>query len=414
MQSSYKRLGNYIHRVDIRNSDLKVTRLLGLSMNKEFRETTSNIVGTDMSVYKVMYKWQFACDFMSVIRVNKLPVVLKTDDEPNIVSPAYPVFEVNDVKELHPEYLMMWFRRSEFDRYAYFKCDSAIRGGFDWEELCDVELPVPSINEQKEIVKEYNVIINRIRLNEQLNQKLEETAQALYKQWFVDFEFPDKNGNPYKLSGGEMEYCEELEKEIPKGWKVESFTKVLKLGGGGTPDTTDENYWGNEIPFFAPPDVSESYYVIKTEKKITEKGLENCSSKLYPKNTVFVTARGTVGAIAIAGCDMAMNQSCYAITDIKRNSKYFTHQLTMDTVSRLKHEATGAVFSALVTRDFDGQIIIEPNEDLILKFDVSVKGLYDSILNIKKENSCLLAMKDILLSKISTIENKKWKKSNKS
>ena len=156
-------------------------------MTKEFRETTSNIIGTDMSVYKVMNKWQFACDFMSVIRVNKLPVVLKIDEEPNIVSPAYPVFEVNDVNELHPEYLMMWFRRSEFDRYAYFKCDSAIRGGFDWEELCDIELPIPTIKKQKEIIKEYNVIVNRIKLNQKLCQKLEETAQAIYKQWFIDF-----------------------------------------------------------------------------------------------------------------------------------------------------------------------------------------------------------------------------------
>jgi len=133
--------------------------------------------------------------------------------------------------------------------------------------------------------------------------------------------------------------------------------------------------------------------------------LKNCSSKLYPKDTVFVTARGTVGAIAIAGCDMAMNQSCYAITDLKRNSKYFAHQLTIDTISRLKNEATGAVFSALVTRDFDGQNTIEPKEDLILKFDVIVKGLYDSILNNEKENSCLSAMKDLLLSKLATIEN---------
>jgi type I restriction enzyme S subunit len=405
MKSNNKRLGDYIHRVDKRNSDLKVTKLLGLSMTKEFRETTSNIVGTDMSVYKVMSKWQFACDFMSVIRVNKLPVVLKIDEEPNIVSPAYPVFEVNDVNELHPEYLMMWFRRSEFDRYAYFKCDSAIRGGFDWEELCDIELPIPTIKKQKEIIKEYNVIINRIKLNQKLCQKLEETAQAIYKQWFIDFEFPDEKGNPYKSSGGDMEYDQELEKEIPKGWEVKPFTQVLKLGGGGTPDTTNEKYWGEEISFFAPPDISESYYAIKTEKKISEKGLKNCSSKLYPKDTVFVTARGTVGAIAIAGCDMAMNQSCYAITDIKRNSKYFTHQLTIDTISRLKNEATGAVFSALVTRDFDGQNIIEPNEDLILKFDIIAKGLYDSILNTEKENSCLSAMKDLLLSKIATIEN---------
>ncbi|MDP1728018.1 MAG: restriction endonuclease subunit S [Bacteroidota bacterium] len=405
MKSNYKPIGSYITRVEKRNSDLKVTKLLGLSMTKEFRETTSNIVGTDMSVYRVMKKWQFACDFMSPIRVNKLPVVLKMDDEPNIVSPAYPVFEVVNKETLDPEYLMMWFRRPEFDRYATFKCDAAIRGGYDWEALCETLIPVPSIFKQKEIVKEYNTIVNRIELNNKLIQKLEETAQAIYKQWFVDFEFPDENGKPYKSSGGEMEMSDELEKEIPVGWEVKSFTQVLNLGGGGTPDTTNEKYWGGEIPFFAPPDVSESYYSITTEKTITEKGLKNCSSKLYPKDTIFVTARGTVGAIAIAGRAMAMNQSCYAINDTKRNSKFFAHQLTIDTISRLKNEATGAVFSALVTRDFDGQKIIEPIENLILKFDVTTKGLYSSILNTEKENACLSSMKDLLLSKLATIEN---------
>jgi type I restriction enzyme S subunit len=119
---------------------------------------------------------------------------------------------------------------------------------------------------------------------------------------------------------------------------------------------------------------------------------------------VFVTARGTVGAIAIAGCEMAMNQSCYAISDAKRNSKYFAHQITLDTIGRLKNEATGAVFSALVTRDFDGQNIIEPSDKLILKFDKVVKGVYDSILNSEKENSILSSMKNLLLSKLATIE----------
>jgi type I restriction enzyme S subunit len=186
MRSNYKPIGNYVQKVESRNRDLKVTRLLGLSMTKEFRETTSNIVGTDMSVYRVMSKYQFACDFMSPIRVNKLPVVLKLDDEPNIVSPAYPVFEITDRDKLDPEYLMMWFRRPEFDRYATFKCDAAIRGGYEWTELCETLIPVPSITKQREIVKEYNVIQDRIALNQRLIQKLEETAQAIYKEWFVD------------------------------------------------------------------------------------------------------------------------------------------------------------------------------------------------------------------------------------
>ena len=230
MKSSYKRLGDFIHKIDVRNKNSQNTNLLGLSMTKEFRPHASNIIGTDLSRYKVVDHWQFACDFMSTIRVRKLPVVLQENDEQIIVSPAYTTFEVIDSNELHPEYLMMWFRRSEFDRYAYFCCDSAVRGGFNWDELCDVQLPVPSIEKQREIVKEYNTIVNRIKLNEQLNQKLEETAQAFYKHWFVDFEFPNKNGQPYKSSGGNMVYNEELDQEIPELWsnlEIEKFAEVL-------------------------------------------------------------------------------------------------------------------------------------------------------------------------------------------
>ena len=380
MRSNYKPIGNYIQKVEHRNRDLKVTRLLGLSMTKEFRETTSNIVGTDMSVYRVMSKYQFACDFMSPIRVNKLPVVLKLDDEPNLVSPAYPVFEIKDKNELDPEYLMMWFRRPEFDRYATFKCDAAIRGGYEWTELCETLIPVPHIDKQREIVKEYNTVQNRINLNNQLIQKLEETAQAIYKEWFVD--------------GIDLE-------NLPEGFKEKSFTEVVKLSGGGTPDTKNESFWNGKIPFFTPADVSVGYYAIQTEKTITDSGLENSSTKLYPKNTVFVTARGTVGAISIAGCEMAMNQSCYALTG---KYQFFIHQLARETMNKLKTEAVGAVFGALVTKDFDAQFVIEPPIHLQEKFDSNVSKLYDYILLKSKENQKLTELKELLLSKLATVE----------
>ena len=379
MRSNYKPIGNYIQKVEHRNRDLKVTRLLGLSMTKEFRETTSNIVGTDMSVYRVMSKYQFACDFMSPIRVNKLPVVLKLDDEPNLVSPAYPVFEIKDKNELDPEYLMMWFRRPEFDRYATFKCDAAIRGGYEWTELCETLIPVPHIDKQREIVKEYNTVQNRINLNNQLIQKLEEMAQAIYKEWFVDG----------------------IDKEnLPEGCKEKSFTEVVKLSGGGTPDTKNESFWNGKIPFFTPADVSVGYYAIQTEKTITDSGLENSSTKLYPKNTVFVTARGTVGAISIAGCEMAMNQSCYALTG---KYQFFIHQLARETMNKLKTEAVGAVFGALVTKDFDAQFVIEPPIHLQEKFDTNVSKLYDYILLKIKENQKLSELKELLLSKLATV-----------
>lgn len=181
MKSNYKRLGDYIHKVDERNDEYN-TNLLGLSMTKEYRASTSNIVGTDLSSYKVMRKNRFVCDFMSVIRVYKLPVVLHKRDDIAIVSPAYTTFEVNNSEILLPEYLMLWFRRPEFDRYAFFKCDSAIRGGFDWDTLCDCMLPIPSIEDQQKIVDAYETIEKRIAIKKKINENLEKQALVNYQK----------------------------------------------------------------------------------------------------------------------------------------------------------------------------------------------------------------------------------------
>ena len=423
---SYKRLGDYIRKVDNKNKDLKVLNLQGLSMTKEFRKSTSNIVGTDLSKYKIVKQGQFCCDFMSVIRVHKLPVVLNNLGEDVIISPAYIVFEITDKNILLPEYLMMWFRRSEFDRYADFRCDSSIRGGFQWEELCEVELPVPAIEEQRKAVERYQSVTNKIKVNEQICEKLEAAAQALYKHWFMDFEFPvghcEESGTNdkafaalvaeerslyatkqkgYKSSGGKMVWNEELGKEIPEGWEVTSFTSTLKLSGGGTPNTDNYKYWNGNIPFFTPSDISKSYYSIDTAKSITELGLKESSTKLYPKNTIFITARGTVGAIGLSSCEMAMNQSCYAIKD---KVPYYTHQLVLNVIDKLKSEAVGAVFSALVTRDFDQQFVLDFPEIIKNNFNENVSYIYELLLNKTLENQKLTQLQSLLLSRLAVGE----------
>ena len=214
MKSNYKLLGKYIQPVAGRNSDLGELPLMGLSITKKFISSIANIIGTDMSTYRIIEKNQFAYGPVTSRNGDKITIALFNDYEKALISQAYIPFEVKDINELDPEYLMMWFRRPEFDRYARFKSHGSAREIFDWEEMCNTLLPVPSPTKQREIVKEYNVIQDLIALNNQLIQKLEETAQAIYKKWFVDFEFPDENGMPYKSNGGEMVWNEELGKEI--------------------------------------------------------------------------------------------------------------------------------------------------------------------------------------------------------
>jgi type I restriction enzyme S subunit len=185
MQSNYKPIGDYIQLADERNKGLKVTSLLGLSISKQFIKSVANTIGTDMENYKIIRKNQFACSTMQVRRDKKMPVALYIEDEPSIISQAYPIFEIINTKKLLPEYLMMWFTRSEFDREACFHAVGGVRGSLEWEDFCGMKLPIPSPEKQQEIVHEYNVIKKRIDLNNQLITKLEETAQAIYEE-FVD------------------------------------------------------------------------------------------------------------------------------------------------------------------------------------------------------------------------------------
>lgn len=178
----YKRLGDYIREVNVRNLDLKVTNLLGVSISKEFMPSIANTIGTDMSTYKIVGRRQFAYGPVTSRNGDKVSIALLDGYDDAIISQAYTVFEVIDHEQLLPEYLMMWFRRPEFDRYARFHSHGSAREIFDWDELCDVMLPIPSITRQREIVLEYETLTNRICLNNQMIQHLEATAQALYRK----------------------------------------------------------------------------------------------------------------------------------------------------------------------------------------------------------------------------------------
>lgn len=179
MKSNYERLGDYIRPIDVRNKDLQVTRLLGVSIEKRFIESIANTIGTDMSTYKIVKKGQFAYGPVTSRNGEKVSIALLEEDS-CIISSSYSVFEIIDTKLLLPEYLNLWFKRPEFDRYARFHSHGSAREIFDWEEMCNVELPIPEINEQRRIVDAYNVIKRRIELKRKINENLEAQVESLY------------------------------------------------------------------------------------------------------------------------------------------------------------------------------------------------------------------------------------------
>lgn len=208
-KENYRRLGDYIREVDVRNRDLEVKELLGINIGKYFMPSVANVVGTDLSNYKIVYKNQFACNLMHVGRDEKIPIAILDDFESAIVSPAYFTFEISDYDVLLPQYLMMWFRKPEFDREAWFYTDGDVRGGMSKSALLDMSLPVPPIEQQRKIVAEYEAVSRRIRLNEQMITRLEETAQALYHKMFVDG--IDKENLPEGWRMGTLEVlCESI------------------------------------------------------------------------------------------------------------------------------------------------------------------------------------------------------------
>ena len=186
MKSNYDVLGNYIRLIDTRNKNDITNKVVGINIDKFFMPSVANVIGTDLSKYKLITKGKFACNPMHVGRDERLPIALYEEVEPALVSPAYFMFEIIDNNVLDENYLMMWFRRAEFDRSCWLHTDGSVRGGITWDDICRMELPVPDIGEQRKIVKTYNIVDERIELKRRINDNLEATAQTLYQEFFID------------------------------------------------------------------------------------------------------------------------------------------------------------------------------------------------------------------------------------
>ena len=326
-RSDYKRLGDYIREVDVRNRDLAVTNLLGLSMTKQFRPSTSNIVGVDLSKYKVVNNNVFAFDPMSVIRVHKVPIALNETDSPIIVSPAYITFESIDVDLLNPQYLMMWFRRAEFDRYADFKSDSSVRGGYNWDELCETMVCIPSIERQRAMVSEYETLSRRISLNRSMIGHLEATAQTLYRKMFVEGIDPE---------------------HLPHGWRVGTIKDLGNVIGGATPQTGNASFWcDNGIPWLSPADLSKQgmKFISKGAKDITEVGYKSCSTKLLPANSVLFSSRAPIGLMAINTQELCTNQGFKSIVPHTNIGTAYVYYYLSSIKDKIAEENEGSTFN---------------------------------------------------------------------
>lgn len=259
MREGYEILGKYIAPVDERNKDLSITNLLGVSIEKRFIPSIANIVGTDLSNYKIVRTGQFAYGPVTSRNGEKISIALLDGDD-CIISSSYSVFQITDISKLDPDYLMLWFKRPEFDRYARYKSHGSVREIFDWDEMCDVELPIPDIGKQKEIVTAYRAITERIELKRKINDNLFSSATAALREIYSD------------------------ESNLGEAVTLDSYCS--QIVSGGTPSRTVDSFWTPAtIPWLKNGEVKNNI-IISTEECISEEGLAGSSARVVPKYTV--------------------------------------------------------------------------------------------------------------------------------
>ena len=409
MKSNYRRLGDYIRELKVRNTDEKAEKLLGINMDKFFMPSVANVVGTDLSVYKLVRKNQFACNRMHVGRDYRLPISVSKTDEEFIVSPAYDVFEISNTEVLNPEFLMMWFSRKEFDRNAWLYTDADVRGGLPWKSFCDMQLPIPTIQKQREIVAEYNTIQNRIKLNEQLIQKLEETAQAIYREWFVEFEFPDEDGKPYKTNGGDMVWCEELGNEVPKGWIVGKLGSILECN----PETLSSNDNFKSILYLDTSNITNNRI-----NELQELDLENdeipsrARRKVKDNDIIFSTVRPALKHFGIIKNlpENLIVSTGFAVFRVKGLTlfpelvySFLTDEKTVNFL-QAKAEMSVSTYPSVTSDDIMNLDFAKPN-DKVLDIARDIFKGKDDFINLKnRENQKLMELKELLLSKLATLD----------
>lgn len=388
MPSNYKRLGDYIQTVKEKNSDLKASKLLGINIDKFFMPSVANVIGTDMSNYKIVKKGQFACNRMHVGRDYRIPISLSKEEIPFMVSPAYDVFEIIDTTILLPEYLMMWFSRKEFDRNTWFHTDADVRGGLPWSAFCDLELPIPSLEKQQEIVREYNTIQNRIALNNQLISKLEETAQAIYKQWFVE--------------GIDLQ-------NLPVGWKTKMLSEIASIKGGKRlPKGEELNDLKLGRPYIKVADMKKTKYLVLNDKfQYVSNDIQSLISRyIINSGDLIISIVGTIGMINIIDGSLNnanLTENCFKINSFKFiNANYLYHYLNSEIGKRIIEERTvGGVQGKLPMYNVESMPILIPEEDLLNRFNTSIEKIDKTTLSKVKENKLLEELKDLLLAKMT-------------
>lgn len=390
MKSNYEPLGKHIRLVDYRNSEEVTSTVLGISIDKEFMPSVANVIGTDLSRYKLISKGLFACNPMHVGRDERLPIALYEKDSPAIVSPAYFMFEIIDRDVLNEEYLMMWFRRPEFDRECWFMTDGSVRGGISWDDLCRIKLPVPSYARQCEIVRSYRAITDRIALKRAENDNLVAVGTASIQ----------KNvgrGALINLTEAEMDNL-----TFPEDFKIKTVSEFCaETKSGSTPSRTNNEYWENGTISWVKSGEVHNNITLQTEEYITPLGLSESSTKLLPKDTVLMAMYGvTAGEVGYLAIEATTNQAiCGMICRSKAEAAYLYFSLIQSqaAISRLSN---GGAQDNLSKNFIDNIKIVVPLSEFIEKLNLAT--IVEQMTLNTKEITLLKELQATVLAQLSS------------
>ncbi len=383
MKEGYRLLGDFIRQVDVRNTDGKEENLLGVSVQKMFIPSIANTVGTDFTKYKVVKRGQFTYIPDTSRRGDKIGIALLTDYDEGLVSNIYTVFEVKDENELLPEYLMLWFSRPEFDRYARFKSHGSVREIMDWDEMCKVELPVPSIEKQRSIVKAYNTITDRIELKRKINDNLDSTMQAIYKNYFVDF-------TPFKSEST----CATKLGEIPASWSVCKFCDLCDLLNGRA-------YSQEELLD------SGKYRVLRVGNFFTKNSWYYSDMELednkycYPDDLLFCWS-ASFGLYIWNDVKTIYHYHIWKI-DFSKTAPYYREYIFLylkQELNKLSKEGHGSVMAHLTKSGVENLDIVSPPEEIIKQFHNSIIPFIEHKKLVEKEVQQLTELRESILSKM--------------
>ncbi len=389
--SELKKLGDLIDLIDERNKNGIIKTLIGVSIDKCFIKSVANTIGTDLSKYQIIRKFDFACSLMQVSRDGKIPIACLKDFDEAIMSPAYYIFRIKNTDEILPDYLSMWFMRSEFDREASYIAVGGVRGSMPWEDFCDMKLPVPPIEEQQKIVSAYNAVENRIKIKQKINEKLIELGKNIVKQIF----------NPNLLLNYTDNELEEIKDKLNVSMKIQSVKDFCKeMKSGSTPSRTEIDYWQNgTIPWLKSGEVHNNV-TISVEEFITKKALNETSTKLLPKDTVLMAMYGvTAGEVGYLNIEATTNQAVCGMICKNLNDSAYLYFVLLANQKEISLMSNGGAQNNLSKDFIEKLLLVVPDEKVRSKTDLA--KIIQNLKNNYQEIEKLARLKQLLVSQIA-------------